>query len=176
MARLRPASCSWRSTTELSGREAISQAPVGGTVSEDGDGRHRVLFPMSYYSENKDAVKAPIKELDLSWQFLGREGGDTKGRYTGEGVQVFAKYTDEHADFTISGDDEGKIQTILDAWDEMPTLTPEEDEVPPSPAEQEEAKEVRVWRFKKPTQRPGEPDALFERRLEAWQEEDPREG
>ncbi len=140
------------------------------------DGRHRILFPMSFYSDNKADVKAPFKELDLSWQFLGREGGDTKGRYSGEGVQVFAKYTDRHADFTISGSDEGKIEQILDAWAEMPTVEPEEDAAPPSPAEEQEAKEVRVWRFKKPDQRPGEPDALYQRRLDAWKDEDPRGG
>lgn len=147
-------------------------------MSEGSDktGRHRVLFPMSYYSDHKDDVKAPLKELGLTWQFLGREEGNTKGRYSGEDVSVFVMYTDRHADFTISGADEEKKQAILDAWAQMPTLTPEEDDVPPSPAEQEEAKEVRVWRFKKPTQRPGEPDVLYERRLEAWREEDPRDG
>lgn len=131
---------------------------------------------MSYYSDNKDEVKAPIKELGLSWQFLGREDGDTKGRYSGDGVQVFAKYTDRHADFTITGSDEEKKQAILDAWDEMPTVTPENDDVPPSPAQAEQSKEVRIWQLKKPTQRPGEPDALFERRLEAWRKADPRNG
>lgn len=144
-------------------------------MSSDGS-EQRILFPMSYYSEHKDEVKAPLKALDLSWQFLGREDGNTKGRYAGEDVSVFVMYTDRHADFTVSGGDEGKIEQILDAWSGMPTLTPEEDDVPPSPAEQEEDKEVRVWKFKKPTQRPEEPDALFERRLEAWKEEDPRDG
>lgn len=142
-------------------------------MSEGSEGEHRVLFDISYYSENKDAVKAPLKEQDLSWQFIGREGSTTKGRYSGEGVSVFVMYTDEHADFTVKGSDEERKQAILDAWDGMETLDPEE--AGPTPAEQEASKEVRVWEFKKPVQRPGEPDALFERRLEAWKEEDPRE-
>lgn len=138
---------------------------------EDGD-RHRILFEMSYYSENKSAVKAPIKALDLTWQFLGREGGDTKGRYSGDDIQIFVQYSDQYADFTVWGEDEDKVDEILDAWSQMPTVSP--DEAPPSPAEQEEAKEVRIWRFKQPVQREGEPDALFENRLEAWKEKDPR--
>lgn len=142
-------------------------------MSERAEGKQRVLFDISYYSDNKAAVKAPLKELDLSWQFIGREGSTTKGRYSGEGVSVFVMYTDEHADFTVEGSDEEKKGTILDAWDELETLDPEE--AGPTPAEQQASKEVRVWEFKKPTRRPGEPEALFERRLEAWKEEDPRE-
>jgi hypothetical protein len=141
-------------------------------VSED-DGSDRVLFEMSYYSDNKDAVKAPLKELGLDWQFLGRESGTTKGRYSGDGVSVFVMYTDDHADFTVQGDDGDKRQRILDAWSDMPTVDPEE--AGPRPGEGEEPTEVRVWKFKEPTRRPGEPEALYERRLAAWEEDDPRD-
>lgn len=141
-------------------------------VSEAGDGKDRVLFEMSYYSENKDAVKAPLKELNLSWQFLGQDGDTTKGRYAGDDVSVFVMYTEDHADFTIQGDDEEKKKRILDAWSDMPTVDPEE--AGPPPGEEDDPTEVRVWRFKKPTRRPGEPEALFERRLAAWEDEDPR--
>ncbi len=138
------------------------------------EGTHRVLFEMSYYSDNKAQIKEPLKDLGLSWRFLGREDGNTKGLYSGDDVSVFVLYTSEHADFTIRGDDEEKKQAILDAWSSMPTLDPDEDAAPASPAEQQRSKQVRIWEFKKPTRRPGEPDALYERRLEAWEEKDPR--
>ncbi len=144
---------------------------------ENGESQHtRLLFPMSFYSDHKDEVKAPIKELGLKWQFLGRDGDDTKGRYSGDGVQVFARFTDSHADFTVWGEDTEAVETILEAWSEMPTVEPDEDEAPKLPQEEAKDKAVKVWEFKKPTQRPGEPDGLYQRRLEDWEAEDPRKG
>ncbi len=138
------------------------------------DDATRVLFEMSYYSDNKNAIKKPFKDLDLKWQFLGQEKGSTKGRYAGDDISVFVLFTSEHADFTLQGDAKKK-QTILDAWDDHPTTQPTQDDAPPTPAEEQRTKEVRMWEFKKPTQRPGEPDALYQRRLKAWEKEDPRE-
>lgn len=143
-------------------------------MSQGSDAPDRVLFEMSYYSDNKDAIKQPFKDLGLKWQFLGREQGNTKGRYAGDDVSVFVLFTSEHADFTLQGSDEKKKQAIRDAWEDHPTTTPDDPEAPPTPAEEQRTKEVRIWEFKEPNQRPGEPDALYERRREAWEEEDPR--
>lgn len=138
------------------------------------EGPHRVLFEMSYYSDNKAAIKQPFKNLGLDWQFLGREGGNTKGRYAGDDVSVFVLFTSEHADFTLQGSDEKKKQAIRDAWEDHPTTTPQDDDAPPTPAEEQQTKEVRMWEFKEPTRRPGEPEALYQRRLEDWEKDDPR--
>jgi hypothetical protein len=145
-------------------------------VSDDeGTRRHRIRFDMGLYSDNKSAIKAPIKDQDLTWQFLGREQGNTKGRYSGDDVEVFALYTDEHADFTVQGTDEEAIEAILSAWDEFPHEEVDEDEEEiASPADEEEEVEVAVWKFKKPTRRPGEPEHFYERRLEDWKAKDPR--
>lgn len=137
--------------------------------------RHRIRFEMSVYSSNKDAIKAPIKDQDLTWQFLGREQGNTKGRYSGDDVSVFALYTDEHAEFTISGTDDEAIDAILAGWDEFPHDEVEIDEEDVlTPADEEEKLAVQVWRFKKPTRRPGEPEHFFEKRLADWKADDPR--
>ncbi len=147
---------------------------MASVAEDDGKRRERVIFPMSYYSENKDAVKAPFKELGLTWQYLGQDKGDTKGRYAGDDVSVFVLYSSEHADFTIEGTDEDAIETILAAWEDMETLEPEDQAAPESPMDEALRKEVEVWRFKKPARRPGEPDSLYERRLEDWKAQDPR--
>lgn len=143
---------------------------------DDGTRRHRIRFEMGVYSDNKNQIKKPIKEQDLSWQFLGREQGNTKGRYSGEDVQVFALYTEEHADFTIQGTDEEAIEAILEGWEAFPYEEVDEDEAEiASPADEEQKTEVLVWQFKKPTRRPGEPEHFYKRRLEDWKAEDPRE-
>lgn len=143
-------------------------------ADDQGKRRERVIFPMSYYSENKDAVKAPFKELGLTWRYLGQDKGDTKGRYTGDDVSVFVLYSSEHADFTVEGTDPEAIETILAAWEDMPTLAPEDEEAPESPMDEALAKEVQVWRFKEPARRPGEPESLYRKRLEDWKAKDPR--
>jgi len=131
---------------------------------------------MAFYSDNKNAIKAPIKDEGLSWQFVGREDGNTKGKYVGDDVEVFALYTDEHADFTITGTDDDPIDAILDGWSDFPYEEVDEDEADvASPADEEQAQEVRIWQFKKPTRREGEPEHFYEKRLEEWKAQDPRE-
>lgn len=144
-------------------------------MSDDEATRRRIRFDMGVYSDNKDAIKAPIKDQDLTWQFLGREQGNTKGRYSGDDVEVLALYTDEHAEFTISGTDAEAIDAILEGWEAFPyeEVEIEDDEVV-TQAEEEQRVEVAVWQFKKPTRRPGEPEHFYERRLEEWKAQDPR--
>lgn len=145
------------------------------SVAEDEDKRReRVIFPMSTYSENKDAVKAPFKELGLKWQYLGQDKGDTKGRYAGDDVSVFVLYSSEHADFTIEGTDDDAIETILSAWEGFETIEPEEEAAPESPMDEALRKEVEIWRFKEPARRPGEPEGLYKKRLADWEAKDPR--
>lgn len=134
----------------------------------------RVVFPMSFYSENKTAVKKPFKQLGLKWQYLGQDGETTKGRYNGEEVGVFVQYSGEHADFTITGTDEKAIEKILSAWEDMETLDVDEP-APASPADEALEKELFVWRFKEPKRRPGEPESLYQRRVEDWKAKDPRQ-
>lgn len=133
----------------------------------------RVLFPMAEYSANKDLIKKPFKALGLKWRFLGQDGETTKGQYASDDVKVFVQYTSEHADFSLTGPDE-ELQAILEAWAPFETEMPDEDEAPPSVEDEALAKELSVWRFKKPVQRPGEPEAFFERRLDEWKDADPR--
>ncbi len=143
-------------------------------AEDDGKRRERVIFPMGTYSENKAAVKAPLKELGLKWQYLGQEKGDTKGRYAGDDVSVFVLYSSEHADFTIEGTDDEAIDTILSAWESFETLEPEDEGAPESPMDEALRKEVEIWRFQEPARRPGEPEGLYQKRLEAWKARDPR--
>lgn len=124
----------------------------------------RLLLPMSAYSANKDAIKAALKEEAMSFQHLGRG----QGRYYNETVQVFAKWGDRDADYTLRGDAVvvEKLAGILKGMGA--TDFTEEAKA------QEEAAEVTAWKLEKPAPRPGEPEFFLKKRLAEWEARDPR--
>ncbi|MHB8604614.1 MAG: hypothetical protein ACYDCK_05110 [Thermoplasmatota archaeon] len=144
--------------TAASGATAVDGRPAAKPV--------RYVFPIEVYEPNKDAIKAPIKELGLKWQYL----GSGKGRYWGYGINIFAQFGDT-ASFSIRTHDDKMRQKLIDAWAKYPNVAAE--------TEKKEAKAaidsaLGEWELAKPTPRSGEPDFFFKKRLAEWEAKDPR--
>lgn len=137
----------------------------------------RVVFPMALYEVQKEAIKAPIKEHELEWNFLGAG----KGLYKREdgGVHCFTQFKDDGVHYSVWGEDKKAVGALLATWRTIlgesgwsqATATGQEAAV--AEAEQKESDAVRLWRLGEPQRRPGEPDLFFEKRRAEWQAKRP---
>lgn len=124
---------------------------------------------MTTYEPNKDAIKKPLKDLGMKWQFL----GEGRGRYATKGAQAFVQFAEAGADFTVWGEDAKKVKKILDAWE--PFRSKEfTKEVLSAEGDLALEEAVRTWNLSKPSRQSGEPETFFARRIAAWEASDPR--
>lgn len=137
----------------------------------------RVVVPMDVYEPNKDAIKAPLKEHGLKWNFLGAGKGLYK-RPDG-GVHCFTQFQDDGVHYSVWGDDAAAKEEILGAWrgllgeDAWTRATAQGEKASVAEAQHAESEAMRLWRMAKPQARPGEPEFFLKKRIAEWQAKRP---
>lgn len=177
-ARQRPAKAAKPAAKKADAKEpAPKKAPARRPPGSPPIERKRVVVAMDVYEPNKDAVKAPLKEAGLKWNFL----GEGKGLYKREdgGVHCFTQFKDDGVHYSLWGSDTKARDAILAAWRKL--LGEERWRVATAAGEQavaaekaeQETEAVRLWRMAEPQRRPGEPDLFFQKRMAEWQAKRP---
>jgi hypothetical protein len=157
----------------------------------------RVVFPMPYYEEHKDEIKAPFKAHGMKWTFL----GEGKGLYKREKeIHCFVQFKDDGVQregpasgseregpagqaaargrggvhYSIWGDDKKGVSEILAAWRALAgetlwsQLTSAGETAAKAEEQEKESEAVRLWKLGEPQPRPGEPELFFKKRREEW--------
>lgn len=156
-------------------RAKKAAAPKAAPPSDEGVHKERIVFPRETYNQRKDDIKAPIKQHELKWQFL----GEGKGRYHKDGVNVFVMFTDAGVDYSVWGSDAATVDALLSAWrgivGEKAFAQAEKrgEEAAVAEAARAESEAMRLWKLQEPQRRPGEPDFFFKKRTDEWQAKRP---
>lgn len=137
----------------------------------------RVVVPMDVYEANKDTIKAPFKEHEMKWNFL----GEGKGLYKrpDNGIHCFVQFKDDGVHYSIWGDDEPRVQKVLGAWRALlgeegwKKATTSGEEAGAAEAKQAESEAMRLWKLAEPQARPGEPEFFLKKRIAEWQAKRP---
>lgn len=153
-------------------KKAAAKKPAPAPAAQAGANveKRNYLIPKDVYDTQKDAIKAPIKQHGLKWQYL----GEGKGRYHKEGVNLFVQFQDDGVHYALWGSDAQTTDALVEAWRALlgePALAAASEEgaaVVEAAKEEEESDALRLWRLQEPHRRPGEPDFFFEKRLQEW--------
>ncbi|HUR68172.1 MAG TPA: hypothetical protein VM370_02920 [Candidatus Thermoplasmatota archaeon] len=137
----------------------------------------RVVIPMEFYEPNKDAVKAPFKEHELKWNYL----GEGKGLYkrVDNGVHCYTAFKDDGVHYSIWGDDKRRLDGILASWRKLlgepawARATTSGEQAAVAESEEKESEALKLWKMGEPQRRPGEPDLFYSKRLAEWQAKRP---
>lgn len=137
----------------------------------------RVVIPMDLYEPHKDVIKAPFKEHEMKWNFL----GEGKGLYkrADNGVHCFVQFKDDGVHYSIWGDDTPRVEGILGAWrvflgeEGWAKATASGEQAAASEKQEAESEAMRLWRLAEPQPRPGEPELFLKKRLAEWQAKKP---
>lgn len=137
----------------------------------------RVVIPMDVYEPNKDAIKAPLKENGLKWNFL----GEGKGLYKmpDGGVHCFTQFRDDGVHYSVWGENETAKKAILAAWRGIlgdagwAKATASGEKATQAEQAQAESEAMRLWKMAEPQPRPGEPEFFFKKRIAEWEAKKP---
>src|SRR5438067_743597 len=131
----------------------------------------RVVFPMDYYEEHKDEIKAPFKAHGMKWVFL----GEGKGLYKREkDIHCFTQFKDDGVHYSVWGDDKNGVTQVLAAWRMLSgealwsKFTAAGEEATQVEAEEKESDALKLWKLQEPQRRSGEPDLFYNKRRDEW--------
>lgn len=136
----------------------------------------RVVVPMDVYEPRKDEIKAPLRQHELKWQYL----GEGKGRYHKEGVNLFVQFLDDGVHYSIWGDDKATVKAVVDAWRALlgESVFAQAAAQGEAAARKEEAEKesdaLSLWKLGEPQRREGEPDFFFKKRFAEWEAKRPQ--
>ncbi|GEM_PF-5941915 len=139
-----------------------------------------IVIPMDVYEPNKDAIKAPIKDLGMKWSYLGEDTEGKKGIYRRDDLNVFAHFKDDGVHYTLRGQNHDEAKKLLAAWRGIlgsRAMAAAKEAGAEAAAKQEAAQEseaLRLWRLQEPQPRPGEPDFFLQKRKAEWQAKRPK--
>lgn len=132
----------------------------------------RVVVPMDVYDAQKEAVKAPFREHEMKWNFL----GEGRGLYKrlDNGVHCFVQFKDDGVHYSVWGDDAKRRDAILAAWRKIlgeagwTKATASGEAAVQAEAAQVESEALKLWRMQEPQPRAGEPEFFLKKRRDEW--------